>query len=190
LVEKVQKPFYLVPIILNLIALGITIAWLYFDYGFEPAVTCICLILSLCGIFIRIKNIRGIILFVDDEISNKHQLYKQIQNTFSDYAKVRIISDPKEACKLLQKNRNIKGCITELVFRTYSPIGGVAVAEEAVRRGIPVVVVTGYKRNENPVAYGELGRIGVEDERILIKPSTIDEYRSFLGCIKGWIIGF
>ena len=136
------------------------------------------------------KLIEPVILVVDDDLSIEAELFKQLENIFADHAKVQLISDPKAACNILSHQRNILGCITDIVFRNYSSLAGVEVAEAAMRNNVSVVAVTGHRRTNMGLALDEFERIGLSKRKILTKPVTYKQYQSFLEQIRGWIIGF
>ena len=136
------------------------------------------------------KSSEAVILVVDDDLSTKSELFEQMEHVFTGRAKLQLICDPKEACDALSHQSNILGCITDIVFRNYSSLGGVQVAQTAILNNVRVVVFTGHKRENIKLAIDELKRIGVPKERVLTKPVTFKQYQQFLEQIKGWIIGF
>lgn len=135
------------------------------------------------------RNFEPKILIVDDDLSVKSELYKQIQSLFAGRANLQLLSDAKEANIILSQQKNILGCITDIVFRKYSQLAGVQVAEAAIQQNIPVIVITGHKKQNIGLALDELKRIGLTEEKILTKPITFKQYKEFLEQIKGWILG-
>jgi hypothetical protein len=130
-----------------------------------------------------------VILIVDDDLTAASELFKQIEVSLKGHGKVRLVSDPKKACSLVARDRQIRGCITDIVFRGFSEIAGVEVVENAIRRGVRVAVITGHKKQNIGVATAELKRLGLDDTAILRKPVTLREYRRFLHDLKDAITG-
>jgi len=126
----------------------------------------------------------NIVIFVDDDMSDNSDIVKQVQLAFAGRAVVKMISSPEEACKLILSRQSISGCITDIVFRNSSALGGVRVAESAIQKSVPIIVLTGHNRKDIGIAMTEFKRIGLPEDRILTKPVTLSQYRKFLCLTK------
>lgn len=135
------------------------------------------------------RQSKRLVLVVDDDLSIKSDLFKQIQLLFEGKANVKLMQSPKEACDLINSQPNVIGCVTDIVFRHHSELGGVQVAEAAIQKNVTVIVVTGHPKKNLGIALEELRRIGHPEERILTKPVTFNQYRQFLEKVRGWILG-
>jgi len=129
------------------------------------------------------------IVVVDDDLTVESPVIKELEVTLAGRARMEIMQDPKKAVSVLSSGRKFLGCITDIVFRDSSPIAGVRVAETALRNNIKVLVLTGHKKEDLGIALTELTRIGLPGERILTKPVTPKQFRSFLEKIKGYFGG-
>ena len=65
---------------------------------------------------------------------------KQLRQLFRENAAIEVYTDPDSACRRLESHAEILGCLTDVVFRMHSAMGGVQIAETAIRLGIPVLV--------------------------------------------------
>jgi len=120
------------------------------------------------------------VLLVDDDLTTSSGLYIQIEERFAARYHVQLISDPKAACEILSDQNNVRLCITDLVFRSYSELSGVLVAETAIRNSTPIIVVTGHDIKTMNIAAAELKKIGVSSDLILSKPVTRKQYAAFM----------
>jgi hypothetical protein len=129
------------------------------------------------------------ILVVDDDLTWESPLIKQLQAAVAGRAKIQLMNNPEEAAIRLARGYGIVGCITDVVFRGFSVIAGVAVAEAALQKQIDIVVFSGHRRNDIGVAWAELERIGITGERVLAKPTSLQQYRRFLALIRQRFLG-
>lgn len=184
-------------LIMNILALTGALIWSYYERDFEPIITSLALASSLIALLLSGFKTRpkhqqrppSTIIVADDDLSEESELFRQIAAALSDRGTLKLTRDPREANDLLTSDDSIVGCITDIVFRSSSELAGVQIAETAIREMIPVVVITGHKRRNIGLALEELRRIGVSESRILRKPVTYRQYKTFLTELRGWIVG-
>lgn len=128
------------------------------------------------------------LLVVDDDVTQASGIFIQLEQQFGARYLVSLADDPQTACQILDRSRRISLCITDLVFRSCSELGGVRVAEAAVRNRVPVMVVTGHAVTSLPVAVNELKKFGISVGDIVAKPITREQYDKFLGKVAAELL--
>lgn len=122
---------------------------------------------------------RPVILLADDDLSTSSGLFVQFDEWFGKQNRIHLVNDVELACEELRKLNRVRLCVTDLVFRSHSELGGVVVAETALQKKIPVIVMTAHDVTTLHAALRELNKIGVARDAILTKPVTMRQYEAF-----------
>jgi CheY-like chemotaxis protein len=127
---------------------------------------------------------KRVLLVVDDDLTPESMFIQLLSSAVDTTTSIELVGSPAEAISICKSGQNLVACITDIVFRRHSTIGGVQVAETAIDMDIPVLVITGHRMQDLGLALKELSRIGVPRSSILKKPVTSSEYERFLKKVR------
>ncbi|SIO57885.1 Predicted nucleotide-binding protein containing TIR-like domain-containing protein [Singulisphaera sp. GP187] len=138
----------------------------------------------------KVRTISGPTLLVaDDDMKAGDLAFNEIKQIIGGRCELLLVSDPTEACELLNSGAPVIGCVADMVFRAYSPLAGVQIAATANRNKVPVIIVTGHRRKDLGLALAELRRVGIPESCVFSKPVTVEQNPSFWNSIGVWING-